>query len=769
MNNTNAPRLGFIASATAAFTLVSALLLPAISSAVDEADLLSVEDAFAPSAQFVGDDELQIRWQVAEGYYLYKDRLSVSTNTPGVVLGEPLLPKGKEKEDEFFGLQETYRGQIDVFVPISAGGSQTIELELRSQGCADLGVCYPPQRTLLTVTAPTNQGSASGNPMGAAGNNASSGLFGTSNNTTLGGDTALPVDQAFVFETIAIASDALLARWTIADGYYLYRDQIQLSLGASELAGLASVELPKGEAKYDEHFGDTQVYYGQVEVPIALARTGADAGVVNLTASFQGCKDAGICYPPVTRTVAVALPQFGGPLSDPQSTGNVLASPTTPSGLSGTAVPEQDRLAAALGSDKWLTLLTFFGFGLLLSFTPCVFPMIPILSGIIAGQGDTITTRRAFTLSLVYVLAMALTYTVAGVIAGLFGENLQAWFQKSWVLVGFSGLFVLLSLSMFGFYELNLPSAVQTRLNRFSDKQEGGTLLGTGVMGILSALIVGPCVAPPLAAALIYIGQTGDALLGGLALFFLALGMGVPLLIIGTSAGKLLPHAGPWMNAIKAVFGIALLALAIWMLERVLAPGWIMLAWGALLVASSVYLGAFERLRDDASGWAKLWKSLGVLLAIIGAMELTGAAAGGQDWMQPLKGVFGSSQLSVAQPTQFSKIKSLDDLESALAANDQPMMLDFYADWCVDCKRMDKYSFPTPQVRAAMAAGGALKADVTANDDVDQMLMKAFNIIGPPAILFFNAQGQELPQYRVVGYQRPDEFAAHVTQAFAAQ
>ncbi|MFK7955956.1 MAG: protein-disulfide reductase DsbD [Lysobacterales bacterium] len=773
MKNIKANQTGPVAGALWAIALLSALLTAGISNAVDEADLLPVAEAFAPSADFVAGDELRVRWQVAEGYYLYKSRLSVTTSTPGVVLGEPVLPKGKEKDDEFFGLQETYRGVIDVFVPVSAGASQAIELELRSQGCADLGVCYPPQKTLLTVTAPAGTAAITNTPLsvstGIVGGTASSGLFGANSITALGADSALPVDQAFVFETIAIASDALLARWTIADGYYLYRDQIQLTLSPSDLASLSGVNLPPGEAKFDEHFGDTTVYYGQVEIPIELSRHGADAGVVNVTANYQGCKEAGICYPPVTRTVAVAVPQFSGGLSDALNGGNVQASATVSPAQSGVAIPEQDRLAAALGSEKWLTLLTFFGFGLLLSFTPCVFPMIPILSGIIAGQGKTITTRRAFTLSLVYVLAMALTYTVAGVVAGLFGENLQAWFQKSWVLVSFAGLFVLLSFSMFGFYELNLPSAVQTRLNRVSDKQEGGTLLGTGIMGILSALIVGPCVAPPLAAALIYIGQTGDALLGGLALFFLALGMGVPLLIIGTSAGKLLPHAGPWMNAIKAVFGVALLALAIWMLERVLAPGWIMLAWGALLVASAVYLGAFERLLDGANGWAKLWKSLGVLLAIVGAMELTGAAAGGQDWMQPLKGVFGSNAVSAAQPAQFTKIKSLDDLESALASTNQPMMLDFYADWCVDCKRMDKYSFPTPQVRAAMADGGALKADVTANDEVDQALMKAFNIIGPPAILFFSAKGEELPQYRVVGYQRPDVFAAHVTQAFAAQ
>ncbi len=733
--------------------LFSTLLAPLLAHAVDEDELLPVEEAFAASASFAGPDELLVRWEVAEGYYLYKSRLGFSSETPGVTLGEPVLPKGKEKDDEFFGLQETYRGTVEAFIPITAPAGTQLELQLRSQGCADLGVCYPPHRQTLTLTAPP-----------AAPGLAGGSLFGNASSTPtasfLGQDDALPVDQAFRFETIAISADELLARWTIADGYYLYRDQINLEVQTSELATLRGVELPPGQPKRDEHFGDTFVYYGQVEVPIQLTRTGADAGVVNIDAGYQGCKEAGICYPPVNRTLAVALPKAVGVSVASAAAGAAAASDSA-------LLPEQDRLAAALSTDKLLTLATFFGFGLLLAFTPCVFPMIPILSGIIAGQGDSITTQRAFTLSLIYVLAMALTYTVAGVIAGLFGENLQAWFQKTWVLVSFAGLFVLLSLSMFGFYELQLPNALQSRLNQMSNRQEGGTALGTGVMGVLSALIVGPCVAPPLAAALIYIGQTGDALLGGLALFALALGMGVPLLVIGTSAGKLLPHAGPWMNAVKAVFGVALLALAIWMLERVLAPGWIMLAWGALAVSSGVYLGAFERLRDGQTGWPRLWKSLGVLLVMFGGMQLIGAAAGGQDWMQPLKGVFASGGPAAdTQQVKFAKIKSLADLQQTLAASEKPVMLDFYADWCVDCKRMDKYSFPTPEVQRALAAGQALKADVTANDDVDQELMRAFNIIGPPAILFFDADGQELPQYRVVGYQRPAAFARHVEAAF---
>ncbi|MEM9529589.1 MAG: protein-disulfide reductase DsbD [Pseudomonadota bacterium] len=742
--------------------LTTALLLLAAlpAGAIEEADLLPVEEAFAVTAVRSAADDVTLKWTVADGYYLYRSRLNFISQSPGVTLGEPMLPSGEEKDDEFFGLQETYRGQIDVFLPLQTGTGQAFELEVRSQGCADLGVCYPPHRQILSIEAAKSGGLAASGFPGAASADAGGGLFaGSSSGLNLGGDDALPVDEAFRFETIAVAGDALLARWTIADGYYLYRDQIAMRVPEGSAAVIDRIDLPPGAAKTDEHFGATTVYYGQVEVPVLLRRLASAAGELTLEADYQGCKEAGICYPPVTRSVALDLPAFSGPVTQVAAAA-AAAAPVR----AGARVSEQDRLATALGTSRLLTLATFFGFGLLLAFTPCVFPMVPILSGIIAGQGDRITTRRAFTLSLIYVLAMALTYTAAGVIAGVFGENLQAWFQKSWVLALFAGLFVLLSLSMFGFYELNLPSALTQRLNRLSDRQEGGTFIGTAIMGVLSALIVGPCVAPPLAAALIYIGQTGDALLGGLALFALSLGMGVPLLIIGTSAGRILPHAGAWMNAVKAVFGVALLGLAIWMLERILAPAWIMLAWGALAIGSGVYLGAFER--TETAGWPSLWKALGVLLVAVGLMQLIGAAGGGRDWMQPLKGVF-VAQPESEQKVAFEPIKSVADLDRILASAGQPVMLDFYADWCVDCKRMDKYTFPVAEVQDALARGRALKADVTANDDIDQALMSRFNIIGPPAILFFDTSGDEIPGFRVVGYQRPAEFAEHVKAAFS--
>jgi thiol:disulfide interchange protein DsbD len=396
--------------------------------------------------------------------------------------------------------------------------------------------------------------------------------------------------------------------------------------------------------------------------------------------------------------------------------------------------------------------------------------MIPILSGIIAGHGDQITTRKAFVLSLVYVLAMAITYTVAGVLAGLFGENLQAYFQNPWILSSFALVFVLLALSMFGFYDLQLPSSLQSRLTEVSNKQQGGSLFGVAIMGFLSALIVGPCVAPPLAGALIYIGQTGDALLGGLALFALSMGMGAPLIAIGTSAGKLLPRAGSWMDAVKAVFGVALLGVAIVMLERIIPAEVAMLLWGMLLIISAVYMGALRTLQIEASGWQKLWKGLGVVFLVYGALMLVGAAAGGKDTLQPLRGLaIAGGSGSAHQELVFKRIKSLQDLQQEVAsasAAGKTVMLDFYADWCVSCKEMEKYTFTDAGVIAALANTVLLQADVTANDDTDQALLQGhFGLPGPPAIIFYGADGKERKAYRVVGFKPAKAFAEHVQQA----
>ncbi|HVJ63184.1 MAG TPA: protein-disulfide reductase DsbD, partial [Tahibacter sp.] len=572
----------------------------------------------------------------------------------------------------------------------------------------------------------------------------------------------LPPEQAFRFETIALGPTELLARWTMPKGYYLYRDKTVLTVPADSGVKLGALRWPAGQLYKDEHFGQVTVFFDQVELPISIARTRGDAARVTLNAEFQGCEEGGVCYPVMKRAASFDLPA-ASPDEVKASAANAPAEPVAEQ--SGSEQSEEQVLASRLSGDRLWALLSFFGFGLLLALTPCVFPMIPILSGIIAGAGDNVSTKRAFVLSLVYVLASTLVFTIAGVVAGLVGANLQAIFQKPWILWSFATLFVLLSLSMFGFYELQLPSALQNRIANVSNRQQGGSLTGVAIMGVLSALIVGPCVAPPLAAAVLYISQTRDPVFGGLALFVLSLGMGAPLVVAGTAAGKLLPRAGAWMDAVKSVFGVSFLGLAIWMLSRILDPVWVMLMIGVLLVACAIYLGALERLADDASGWSKLWKALGVILLIAGAAQLIGAAAGSRDVLQPLKGIAGGGGGAAAEShLEFRTIKSVADLERELAGG-KPVMLDFYADWCVSCKEMEKFTFTKPDVQAALAGYVLVKADVTANDETDQALLKHFELFGPPATIFFDTAGKERRAARLIGFEEADAFLARVKKA----
>lgn len=591
------------------------------------------------------------------------------------------------------------------------------------------------------------------------------GLKSLGNRLGLAGDAEfLPPEQAFFPSLEVIDANTLRAQWEIADDIYMYRDKFAFELLGADGVTLGQPQFPAGKTKVDENFGEMVVYYDRVAIDIPLQRSNPAPMELQLVAKYQGCADAGFCYPPLTTTLPVALPAA------------TTVGTTTNSQL---IVSEQDRIANTLagGNTAWI-ILAFFGFGLLLTFTPCVFPMVPILSSIIVGQGESITTRRAFTLSLVYVLAMALTYTTAGVIAALFGQNLQAAFQDPWILGAFSAVFVLLALSMFGFYDLQMPASVQARLTAISNSQKGGTLIGVAVMGFLSALIVGPCVAAPLAGALIYIGQTGDALLGGMALFAMSLGMGAPLLLLGTSAGKLLPRAGDWMNTIKAVFGVLLLAVAIWMLARILPGAITMALWAALVIVSGIYLGAIEPLGKDANGWQKLWKGVGLILLVYGVLMLVGAAAGGRDALQPLNGVIGSSGFAAegagdrgaerASRLAFRHIKGVTQLEQEIAAavaGGRPVMLDFYADWCITCKELEKFTFSDAGVQAALSSAVLLQADVTPYDAQDQALLRRYGLIGPPAVLFFGPDGVERRPYRLVGFLNAPDFRAHAQQA----
>lgn len=777
-----------------------ALLLTLIWPAAQaEEEFLLPEQAFRISGQSLGPETVLVSWDIEDGYYMYRSKLRFRSESPGIETGEPTLPDGEIRNDEFFGEVEVYRQRVETRVPIKREetSGDVLELEATSQGCADAGLCYPPQKEKVRLLLPMlARAEHAGDPQAgpkaepeppppsAVGESAISeptqrpaldALADLGKSLGFGmEDDILDPEDAYRFRADLAAPDRLQLTWEIADGTYLYADKIRIALEDTPDVVLGPYELPEAEIKPDTvrpdgTIGDVAVYHNRIDLPVPLLRKSKDPTTLNLVVQDQGCAERGVCYPPATRRVSLNLPA-ATEITD------IAASPA-PQNPTGTASPaagsadqplsESDEIAAVLADGNLLAIAAlFFGFGLLLAFTPCVFPMIPILSGIIAGQGPAITTRKAFLLSLVYVLAMALTYTVAGVLAGLFGANLQAAFQDPWILSLFALVFVALALSMFGFYELQLPSRLQTRLTEISNRQEGGTLAGVAIMGLLSALIVGPCVAPPLAGALIFIGQTGDAVLGGAALFALSMGMGAPLIAIGTSAGKLLPRAGAWMDAVKAVFGVGLLAVAIVLLERILPPAVAMVLWGLLMIGSAVYLGALQQLPPDVSGWRKLWKGLGVFLLAYGILMLVGAAAGGKDTLQPLRGLGLGGGDSASHHAAFKRIKTVADLDRELAAAGtagKPVMLDFYADWCVACKEMERYTFSDPGVIAEMGRFVLLQADVTANDDLDQALMQGrFGIPGPPAILFFDPEGRELRGYRVIGFVPAQEFADHL-------
>ena len=744
-----------------------------------EDELLLPDQAFQISGRTDG-DRLIVEWRIADGYYMYRDKIRFETDSMGFELGAPSLSEAKIKQDEFFGEVAIYRDKARAEIPLRRiqGAGETLLLKARSQGCADQGICFPPheQEVRLALAAQTSPTAALDAPApisAAAPTAAPLPLFDNNDEERL-----LDPEEAYLLDARVEDGTHLRLNWTIAEGTYLYQDKIELSLADNPDVALGAYQLPEPEIKEDSirpdgSFGDVPVYHDTIDLLLPLQRSQTEPLDLELSVKYQGCAEIGVCYPPISKQFSLSLPGISAAQASEIPVAAVVDTATTPD-VGGEPISELDQIATTLEGGSTLVIVgVFFLLGLGLAFTPCIFPMIPILSGIIAGQGDKITTRKAFTLSTVYVLAMALTYTAAGVLAGLFGGNLQAYFQDPWILSAFALVFVLLAFSMFGFYELQLPSSLQSKLTEVSNKQEGGTLFGVAIMGFLSALIVGPCVAPPLAGALIYIGQTGDALLGGLALFALSMGMGAPLIAIGTSAGKLLPRAGSWMDAVKAVFGVALLGVAIIMLERIIPAEVAMLLWGILFIVSAIYMGALRHLEIEASGWQKLWKGLGVVFLVYGSLMLVGAAAGGKDTLQPLRGLAfaggGAGGSAAHNELVFKRIKSLGDLQREVAdakSQGQSVMLDFYADWCVSCKEMEKYTFSDPGVIAALAETRLLQADVTANDEVDQALLQQhFGLPGPPAIIFYGSDGQERKAYRVVGFVPADEFTEHVTRA----
>jgi thiol:disulfide interchange protein DsbD len=584
----------------------------------------------------------------------------------------------------------------------------------------------------------------------------------------------IPPEQAFRMKAQALDADTVEVVFEVAKDYYLYGDKFRY-LTEPETVTLGEAAKPAGKTHRDDFFGEVETHRGRLRILLPVSAPEGTSRF-RLTVSSQGCWDGGICYPPTQQSADIDLAAtpvaLGGSLLD-RALGRsaVVGAPAADDLAAGDladdagAGDESGAIARMLGGASVpLILVSFFGFGLLLAFTPCTFPMIPILSGIIVGHGHHLSRGRAFALSLAFVLGMAVTYAAAGVAAGLSGTMLAAALQNVWVLSAFALVFVLLSLSMFGFYELQLPSALQSRLADSARHRSGGHFGAVTVMGVLSALIVGPCVAAPLAGALLYIAQTGDAMLGGWALFTMALGMGAPLLVVGLATRSILPRVGPWMEGVKKAFGVILLAVALWLLMPVLPPLALMLGWAALLLFSAIFLHALDPLPPAAPGWQRFWKGVGVALLIGGAAMLVGALAGSRDPLQPLAVLRAQAGGEAAAP-RFEKVTSVAELEARLAAADRPVMLDFYADWCVSCKEMERFTFSDPRVAERMGRMLLLKADVTANSEDDKALLRRFGLFGPPGIIFFDARGQERKGLRVVGFMKAEPFAAVLDRA----
>ncbi len=775
-------------------------------------ELLSPEEAFSPEVSNVTADAITVEFTIAEGYYLYRDKSKFTVRTSAgetldAAIVETTFSESTIFHDEIFGDSAIFRDQgIATLSHVLAPSSDALELTVTYQGCADVGLCYPPTKATFDIALPAAEVMSAVNTPAIAPDNtlgnpslidtdALADLFG-SNNGLGEEEQLLSPEQAFVPLIMSTRANQVSLQWQIEPGYYLYRDKLGFSLADAGDAVVVSADIDEGIIEHDEFFGNVAVLRNIANVSLDLNPAVSVAPTeALLSIKYQGCADIGVCFPPETIEVPVVFDDatmsvVGRTLSNATfgnasitgggSSGDLLASSMVTTSTATTVAfdngitsqSEQDRITSLLASKGiWLIIATFFGLGLLLSFTPCVLPMFPILSSLIVGQGDTLSTGKAFRLSLVYVLVMAVTYAIVGVLVGMSGYNIQAALQNPWVLSSIALIFVLLSLSMFGLYELQIPVSWQQKLTSWSNNQRSGEYGGVAIMGFVSTLIVGPCVTAPLAGALLFIANTGNAVTGGIALFALGIGMGVPLLLVGTSAGTLVPKAGLWMGKVKHVFGILMLAMAIWMLSRILSSEVTMGLFGVLAVMSAVYLGATDTLNTDSNGWQRLGKGSGILVGLYGLALCLSAMTGTGSYSSPLRGFTGSiansadAGAAAHQGLQFAPVKSVAGLQEVVArakASGKPVMLDFYADWCVSCKEMEAFTFTDERVQKLLSNVVLVQADVTKNDELDKELLKHFSLFGPPAIIFYDPRGQELPPARVVGFMSAKKFSAHI-------
>ncbi|HYP67140.1 MAG TPA: protein-disulfide reductase DsbD [Thiobacillaceae bacterium] len=765
-----------------AFALLGLAALPARSD-----DFLDPDEAFRFSVKALDNHTLQARWLIADGYYLYNNKFKFDLQ--GAKLGRPVLPAGKLKKDDTFGDVEVHRKEILIKLPVERepGGVLPVTLKATYQGCADAGLCYTPitQTARLKLAAlpapatavesapkPKPDAAAPESPGPAVQSRAALEGLRSLNQETADPMDILPPEKAFKAEGELSDNQAFIVRYGVDPCCYLYRDRLKFVLKAPAGVSVDRIESPPGDMKDDPTLGKVEVYHHPFTAKVHLSRALATGEAVEVVATYQGCNEkVGICYPPNMQTLVMAGVPVPAAAAAASPEPEVKAAPPAPPTGTGS---DLNRIEQVLkGGGFWTVMAAFFGYGLLLSLTPCVFPMIPILSGIIVGQ-QHVTKTKGFFLALGYVLGMAVTYAIAGVVAAESGTLISDALQNPLALGIGAAIFVALALSMFGFFELQLPSALQSKLTEASNKLHGGHMTGVFGMGALSALVMGPCVAPPLAAALAYIAKTGNMVLGGWALFTLALGMGVPLLAVGLSAGALLPKAGVWMNGVTSFFGVLMLGVAIWLISS-LIPSWVgMVLWATLLIISAVYLHALDSLPPHASGWRRLWKGVGVVALIAGLSLVLGALGGSRDLLQPLAvykgGLAGNAAAagSNAQQLKFDKVKSVAELDARLEqarAAGKAVMLDFYADWCVSCKEMERFTFSNAKVQERLKAAVLLQADVTSTSDEDKALLKRFGLFGPPGIIFWTPAGAE-SGYKVIGYEPTEKFLSSIDQAF---
>src|SRR5688572_18176795 len=731
-----------VASRLAARVLMAWLVVATGSACAQDDELLPADQVFRYEAS-ADAERVYLDFDVLDGYYVYRSRFGFDSGTPAVAIGAARFPRGETHTDEFFGEQETFRHRFRIAIPYRRSAqTESFDLKLELQGCADFGLCYLPQDWTATVALPPPPFLG----LGAI-------------DTSATGDQ-LPADQAFTMNARFDKPNELTVAWQIAPGYYLYRDKLTFS--ATGPIDLGAATLPKGVPHTDDNFGDVEIFRDYFEAKVPFARASPDELEVEISAGFQGCKDESICYPPGEQRMALLLPAT-----------SEFPAPEAPAGSE--LVSEQDQWAARIVNGSWPELLGWFYLGgLLLSFTPCVLPMVPILSSIIAGLG-TVSTGRGFALSVSYVLGMAFTYTILGMLSALAGQQLQAALQDPWLLSAFAAIFVLGALGLFGAFQFQMPTAIQTRLSNLANQQKAGTFAGTAIIGALTAAIVTTCVAPVLVGALVVIGQTGDVARGGGALFAMSIGMGTPLLAVGASAGYLLPKAGPWMNTIKAAFGVVMLGVAIYLLGRFLPPTPTLFLWALLVFFTGVFIGAFDPLPANPTVGNRFAKGIGALVCLYGALMFVGALLGGGNVFEPIPraAVTGSGGGAVAAPAselEFRQIETVAALDAALLearTAGQPVMLDFTADWCISCKEMEEYTFPEPAVVSALNTFMLLRADVTDNNDDDKALLQRFKSYGPPTIAFFDRSGFERSNFKLVGFVPPEKFTEHVQQLAA--